>query len=55
MSTKRERLRTDLKNAEDINKETVGTNDRITSNTESKLLIQHDYKIRPAGHLGFHI
>lgn len=43
------------KNAEDINKETVEINDRITSNIVSKLLTQHDYKIRSAGHLGSHV
>lgn len=42
-------------NAEDINKETVEINERITSNAQSKLLTQHDNKIRSATHLGCHI
>lgn len=43
------------KNTDVINKETLEKNDRITSNTQSKFLTQNDYKIRSAGHLGFHI
>lgn len=44
-----------IENTGVINKERLERNDRITSNTQSELLIQNDYKITSDGHLGLHV